>query len=51
MRFFSSEEGQGLTEYALLILFIAIVVVVVLVLLGPAVGNLYQVVVDNWPPF
>ncbi|MGQ9598511.1 MAG: pilus assembly protein [Anaerolineae bacterium] len=50
MPILASEEGQGLTEYALLILFIAIVVVVVLILLGPAAANLYQIVVDNWPP-
>lgn len=40
------EEGQGLTEYALIILFIAIVVVVALTVFGPMVGELYSSVVQ-----
>jgi pilus assembly protein Flp/PilA len=40
------EEGQGLVEYALIILFIAIVVVAILLIFGPAVGNLYSQVVN-----
>jgi Flp pilus assembly pilin Flp len=40
------EEGQGLTEYALILLFIAIVVVLVLVVFGPAVGNMYSSIVQ-----
>jgi pilus assembly protein Flp/PilA len=39
------EEGQGLTEYALIILLIAIVVVAALLMFGPMVGNLYSSVV------
>lgn len=49
MLFLPREEGQGLVEYALIILFIAIVVVAVLLIFGPAVGNLYSVVVNMWP--
>lgn len=40
MSFFNHErKGQGLVEYALLLVLIAIVVIVMLALLGPQVGN------------
>ncbi len=39
------EEGQGLVEYALIILFIAIVLVAILLVFGPFVGNLFSTVV------
>lgn len=38
---FSQEEGQGLVEYALILVFIAIVVIAVLELLGPEVAAIY----------
>ncbi|MBA4419743.1 MAG: pilus assembly protein [Anaerolinea sp.] len=41
-----NEKGQTLIEYALIIALIAIVVVVVLRLLGPAIANLFQEIVD-----
>jgi pilus assembly protein Flp/PilA len=50
MVFLPREEGQGLVEYALIILFIAIVVVAIMLIFGPAVGNLFSVVIENWPP-
>jgi len=40
------EEGQGLVEYALIILLIAVVVIVVLVLLGEEVSNIFQSIID-----
>ena len=46
MVFLPREEGQGLVEYALIILFIAIVVVAILLIFGPVVGNLYSQVVN-----
>ncbi len=49
MIFLPREEGQGLVEYALILLFIAIVVIAVLVIFGPAIRDLYQAVVDMWP--
>lgn len=49
MLFVPREEGQGLTEYALILALVVLIVVVVLVVLGPAVGNLYSTVVNNWP--
>jgi len=47
MIFLPREEGQGLVEYALILLLIAIVVVAVLLIFGPAVGNLYSTVMDQ----
>ena len=40
-------KGQGLIEYALLLVLVAVVVIVVLALLGPAVGNVFSNVVAN----
>jgi pilus assembly protein Flp/PilA len=49
MLFLPREEGQGLTEYAMLLGFVALVVIVVLYVLGPAVGNLYETIIGSWP--
>ena len=38
-------EGQGLVEYALILILVVIVVIVVLALLGPATGNVFSIVV------
>jgi pilus assembly protein Flp/PilA len=42
MLFLPHEEGQGLVEYALILVLIAIVVIAVLVLIGPEVGNIFS---------
>jgi len=47
MLFVPGEEGQGLTEYGLIIILVAIVVVLVLVYIGPVVGNVFSAVVDG----
>ena len=39
------EEGQGLVEYALILMLVALVVIAVLLLLGPAIGNMYSNIV------
>lgn len=39
MLFLPREEGQGLVEYALILVLVAIVVIAILLLLGPVVGN------------
>lgn len=39
------EAGQGLTEYALILVLVAVVVIVVLAILGPAVGNVFSNIV------
>lgn len=36
------EGGQGLTEYALIIMLVAIVVIVILALLGPSIGAIFS---------
>ncbi len=41
------QQGQGLVEYALVLMLVAIVVIVVLALLGPAVGNMFSNVVSG----
>jgi pilus assembly protein Flp/PilA len=38
-------EGQGLVEYALILILVAVVVIVVLALIGPAIGNVFSIVV------
>lgn len=40
-------RGQGMVEYALILILIAIVVLVILALFGPAVGNMFSNVVSN----
>ena len=39
MRFWRGEEGQGLVEYALVLVLVAVVVIAVLALLGPYIGQ------------
>jgi pilus assembly protein Flp/PilA len=35
-------DGQGLVEYALILMFVAIAVIIILFLLGPAIGNIFS---------
>jgi len=44
---FLSRKGQGLVEYALLILLVGIAVIVLLALFGTAVGNMFSNVITN----
>jgi pilus assembly protein Flp/PilA len=46
MRMFMDEEGQGLVEYALILVLVAIVVIAILLLVGPAVGNVFSTIVN-----
>jgi len=41
------EKGQGLIEYALIIVLVSIVVIVVLALLGPAISNIFQQIINT----
>ncbi len=43
-------EGQGLVEYALILVLVAVVVIVILLLLGPAIGNIFSNIVDSLNP-
>jgi pilus assembly protein Flp/PilA len=41
------EFGQGLVEYALILIMVAIVVIVALALLGPAIGNIFSNIIPR----
>ena len=45
MLFVPREEGQGLVEYALILVLVAVVVIAILTLLGPAIGNTFSNVI------
>ena len=43
------EEGQGLVEYAIIIMLIAIVVIVIVAIFGTQVSTLYSQIVSSIP--
>ncbi len=47
MLYMPCEEGQGLVEYALILVLVAVVVIVILALLGPAIGNIFSNIVES----
>jgi pilus assembly protein Flp/PilA len=47
MLFAPKEKGQGLVEYALILVLVAVVVIVILALLGPAIGNIFSNVMQS----
>jgi pilus assembly protein Flp/PilA len=47
MLYHAKERGQGLVEYALILVLIAVVVIVILALLGPAIGNVFSNIVNS----
>lgn len=40
------ERGQGLVEYALILVLVAVVVIAILIILGPVVGNVFSSVTE-----
>lgn len=42
----TTEEGQGLIEYALILVLVVLIVLVVVALIGPWIGNAYSNVVN-----
>lgn len=38
------EKGQGLVEYALILVLVAIVVIAALLILGPLIGNVFSTI-------
>jgi len=38
------ERGQGLVEYALILVLVAVVVIAALTLLGPTIGNIFNTI-------
>lgn len=47
MLFMPREEGQGLVEYALILVLVAVVVIVILAVLGPVVGDVFSQIVEG----
>ncbi len=48
--FFAREEGQGLVEYALILVLIAIVVIGVLTVLGGKVSSVFETISTSLNP-
>ncbi len=44
MLFSQKEKGQGLVEYAFILVLVAIVVLVSLLVLGPVIGNTFSLI-------
>jgi pilus assembly protein Flp/PilA len=42
MLFIPREDGQGLVEYALILVLVAVVVIIILLVLGPSIGNIFS---------
>jgi pilus assembly protein Flp/PilA len=49
MLYHKKERGQGMVEYALLIVLLAIVVVVMIAVMGTSVSNMYSNIVVAFP--
>ncbi|MFH1633240.1 MAG: pilus assembly protein [Chloroflexota bacterium] len=47
MLFTPKEKGQGLVEYALILVLVVIVVFAVLMILGPMIGNVFSTLNDS----
>ena len=47
MLFHRKTSGQGLLEYALIIMLVGMIVLLVLTLMGPAIANMFSNVVQN----
>ena len=43
-----NEKGQGMVEYALILVLVAFIIIVAIATLGPGVGNLYYSVVNSF---
>jgi pilus assembly protein Flp/PilA len=47
MLYLPREDGQGLVEYALILVLVAIVVIAILAVLGPQIGNIFSRVTNG----
>ena len=43
------EKGQGLVEYALILVLVAVVVIAALTLLGPTISNIFGTINSSFP--
>lgn len=46
--FKAGESGQGLVEYALILMLVVVVVMIMIVIYGPSVGNLFSNIIANF---
>ena len=44
MLFSLKERGQGMVEYALILVLVAVVVIAVLTVMGPAIGTIFSTI-------
>ena len=44
MLFHPQERGQGLIEYAIILVLVAVIVIAIIRLLGPKVGNIFSTI-------
>ena len=51
MLFAPKENGQGVVEYALILVLVAIVVIVALMILGPLIGNVFSTINSSLSEF
>jgi pilus assembly protein Flp/PilA len=51
MRFFRSEDGQGLVEYVLVLILVGVVLIAVLALLGPFIPGFFNDFFDTLRQF
>ena len=51
MLFTLKERGQGLVEYALILVLVSIIVFAVLLLLGPIIGNVFSTINESLSRF
>lgn len=47
MLFLPGEKGQGLVEYALILILVAIVVIVMLAILGPTISDVFSEMLET----
>lgn len=47
MLFLHREEGQGLVEYALILVLVAIVVIAILSILGPQIADVFSAITEE----
>ena len=50
MLFAPKEKGQGLVEYALILVLVAVVVIIILMVLGPQIGNIFSRITAGLDP-
>ena len=47
MKFLPNEKGQGLVEYALILILVVVIIMVVLALLGPAINQVFENLMES----